>query len=517
MTIDLEKEQFASHLKGSLIEFTKVFYPLLTGRPYMIGSPLSREPHHITISKALTRAFRLEIPSQKLIINVSPGSGKSTMVSMWIAWALAQHPDSKFLYVSYSKSLASKHTETIKRIMSLSHYRYLFDVNIRHDSKAREFFQTNHGGAVAAVGSGGTVTGLDAGVPGIDRFGGALVIDDPIKPDEASSETIRKSVIENYRETLQQRLRSTLVPTIFIGQRVHEDDLAAYLIEGKDGYSWETVILKSLDDSGNAMYPEVNSKESLLIKQERDPYVFASQYQQNPIPAGGALFKPEWFVILDEEPNMVLTFITADTAETSKSYNDATVFSFWGLYEIDTLGVKTGEYALHWIDCIELRVEPKDLKDEFMSFWQACARHAKPPMMAAIEKKSTGVTLISVLQEIRGMQIRDIQRTAASGSKTQRFLEIQPYIASKLVSLPNFGKHTKMCLDHMSKITANDSHRWDDISDTASDAIKIALIEKSFHSHIRDNGQTAATIMQNQKNMLNLRRNLYGSQQNGTR
>ena len=67
----------------------------------------------------------------------------------------------------------------------------------------------------------------------------------------------------------------------------------------------------------------------------------------------------------------------ADTAETAKSYNDATVFSFWGVYEIESYGVKTGQYGLHWIDTLECRVEPKDLKGTFLEFWQQCMRYQK--------------------------------------------------------------------------------------------------------------------------------------------
>jgi len=78
------------------------------------------------------------------------------------------------------------------------------------------------------------------------------------------------------------------------------------------------------------------------------------------------------------------------------------------------MGRKTGEIGLHWLDCQELRVEPKDLKDCFLDFWQDCMRYRLPPLMAAIEKKSTGTTLISVLQELRGMQIRNIERTRES-------------------------------------------------------------------------------------------------------
>lgn len=499
---DFKKEEIAAKLKGSFFEFVKTFYPILTGREFLESRPMCRESHQITIAKALTRAFRLEIPSQRLMINVSPGSGKSTLVSMWVAWALAQYPDARFLYVSYSKDLSNKHTETIRRIIQLKHYEYLFDITVMHDSRGKEFFRTSSGGIVASAGSGGTVTGLDAGLPisGEKRFTGSLIIDDPIKPSEASSDVVRESVISNYRETIQQRVRSESVPIIFIGQRVHESDLCDYLLRGNDGYDWETVIIKSIDEAGNAMYPEVNSLEMLLNKQKFDPYVYAAQYDQNPVPSGGSLFKKEWFYLHDEDPEIVATFITADTAESTKNWADFSCFSFWGLYEIEMMGRKTGEVALHWLDCVEIKVEPKDLKEAFMSFYVNCCTHKKPPLIAAIEKKSTGVTLISVLQELQGLHIRQVERNASSGSKTQRFLELQPFISSKKVSLTKGARHVDLCINHMSKITANNSHRNDDICDTVYDAVKIALIDKTIYTQNKSQNNYANILNGMQKN-----------------
>lgn len=512
MNIDFDKESLSATLKGSLFEFSRTFYPLLTGRDFIISNPAGREPHIITICRALTRAARLEIPTNRLIISVPPGHGKSTMMVMWVAWTLASYPDSKYLYISYSSSLAAKHTETIKRIISLSHYRYLFDVSIRHDSRGKEFFQTNHGGAVAAFGSSGSIVGTDGGLPGLDRFSGAVILDDMLKVDEAHSETIRNSIISNYRETIQQRARGINVPFISIGQRVHEADLSAYLLSGDDGYEWEHVKLQSIDEAGNALYPEAFPLEMLRIKQERDPYVFSSQMQQEPVPAGGALFKPDWFVLLDFEPTILQTFITADTAETDKSYNDATVFSFWGVYEIETMGRKTGEYGLHWIDCMEVRIEPKDLRDTFLDFWQDCMIHKVPPLLAAIEKKSTGVTLLSVIKEMRGIQVRDIERNRSSGSKTARFLQCQPHVAARKISFTEGARHADMCIKHMSKITANDTHRHDDIADTLADAIKIALIDKTLiHTTLNktDYNQLASSLTQKHNKIERLRQSAY--------
>lgn len=480
--LKLDNAEMAAKLKGSLLLFIQAFFPILTGRAFIISRPVGRESHFITICRALTKCTRLE--SLRLLINVPPGHGKSVIVSFWIAWCYAKWGDCNFLYISYAKTLAATHTDTVKRLMTLTQYKALFDVHLRDDSQAKDAFTTQAGGTVSAFGSAGAITGRNAGLPGLDRFSGAVVIDDSHKPDEVHSDLIRESVITNFRETIQQRPRGINVPIVFIGQRLHEQDLPAYFLAGEDGYTWDNVVLKSLDDAGNALYPEAFPLEMLKIRQEKDRYVFAAQHQQDPQPAGGGLFMPEDFPLLAEEPEMLVTFITADTAETEDPRNDASVFSFWGIYNIETEGRKTGVMSLHWLACRELRVEPKHLETEFLDFWQDCARHKMPPLTAFIEKKSTGVTLISVLRGMRGLKVREIERTRKSGSKAQRFIDIQPYIASKQVSLPAHGAHTEMCVNHMKKITNNDSHAHDDIADTCSDAVRIGLMEKMLHYHI---------------------------------
>ena len=504
---DQEHAQLISDLQSSFFLFIRTFYPLLTGRDLIISNPHGREPHIITVSRALVKCSNLE--TLRLVCNIPPGHGKSTLLSFWIAWCLARYPDSRFLYISYAATLAATHTDTVRRIMMLREYRELFHVELRADSKAKDFFQTTQGGAVGAFGSAGAITGRDAGLPGLDRFSGALILDDPHKPDEVFSDTMREKVIQNYRDTIQQRARGINVPFIMIGQRLHEADLAAYLLSGEDGHTWERVILKSIDDSGNALYPEAFPLSMLKIRQERDIYVFASQHQQNPQPAGGAVFKREWFPILEFEPKLIATFITGDTAETDKNYNDATVFSFWGIYEIVIEGRKTGDYGLHWIDCIEVWVEPKDLQDTFMDFWRQCMRHPVIPRVFAGEKKSTGVTLLSCLKDIQGMQVRDIPRNANSGNKTQRFLSCQPLAAAKLISFTKDAKHIKLCLEHMEKITANESHRRDDIADTFADACQIALIDKTINIRTKQDDSLSVSIMRPQLERLQIETDLY--------
>lgn len=503
--INYDKEALRAELLGSLLEFCKTFFPLLTGRDFIVSSPLGRESHIIIICRELVALHRGELETPRLLINVPPGHFKSTLLCMFVGWCFAHNPRCNFLYISYSKPLAVKHTATIKQLLSLRHYQYLFDVKISSDSKAKEYFKTEQGGHVSAYGSSGSITGQDAGLPQ-PGFNGAVIMDDMHKPDEVFSDTLRQSVIDNYLNTITKRARHTDTAFICLAQRLHEDDICQFLKDGRDGYKWRQVILQSLDAAGNALFPEVFPKDMLLKTKEFAPYVFAAQDQQEPAPAGGSVFKPEWFYLLDDEPELLQTFICCDTAETAASHNDATVFSFFGIYKIKQTGVDIEQLALHWIDCYECRVEPKDLENEFLTFWADCMRHKVQPSIAVIEKKSTGVTLSSILQSRRGLQIRSIERTRASGSKAQRYLEIQPLIAKGLVSFTKGARHSDMCLRQAEKITANDTHRHDDIIDTLYDGCKIALIDKSLYTEHKEN-ETRRKIISNinRKQMQNKR------------
>jgi predicted phage terminase large subunit-like protein len=411
---------------------------------------------------------------------------------------MARYPDCNYLYTSHAYSLAAKQTRYIRDILSLREYRDLFHVELDRASSAKHDFETMNGGSVYAAGVGGGIVGRGAGVRGCkDRFSGCIFIDDAHKPSEALSDVIRESTIEWYHGTLYSRLNNGAdTPVIAIGQRLHENDLLAHLYE-EDGDDWTLLSIPVIDQVGNVLHPEIHGKEELLKMQKTSPYDFAGQYMQNPQPPGGGIYKKDDFVLLDEEPNLLATFITADTAETDKDYNDATVFSFWGIYKIKHAEFETNLYGLQWIDCVEIRIEPKDLQPEFMQFYYSCLRHKVPPTFAAIEKKSTGVTLSSTLSAVQGLEIMKIERTKASGNKAARFIEIQKYVAGGYISFLSFAKHKDMCIDHCSKITTNDTHRHDDIADTMYDAIKLALIDEVLiKRYIRPRMDKKAKIIQ---------------------
>lgn len=474
----LDAFKLKAQLEGSLLAFTKYFYKARTGREYVVSQPISRVSHHIEICRTLTDV--VEGNRVKVMINIPPRYGKTELLIHFVAWTLAKYPDSQYLYVSVTQELALKATKAIRDIIKHPEYKRLWGIRLRKDSDAASLFMTYSGACVEAVGIGGTITGKGAGIKYANRFGGAIIIDDIHKSSDVMSDTIREKAIDDYHSTLENRRNnSSRTPIVFIGQRQHEADCAAHLLQ-KQKDEWYLLKMQALDETGNALDPAMDDVPALKRMQEQEPYFFAAQMQQDPQPAGGGIFKENWFKLIPahDEPKIIASFITADTAETNKTYNDATVFSLWGLYNIKFGEAATDEYGLYWLDCVKMHVEPADLESQFQHFYLQAVERGIRAKLAAIEKKSTGVTLLSLLHRNSGIELLDINRTKASGSKTTRYLEMQPYIARGLISLPENGRHTKMCIEEVRKITLNDTHAHDDITDTLYDAVKIALIDK---------------------------------------
>jgi hypothetical protein len=478
----------AADLCSSLLLFTCTFYKLRMHRPFTISHPTSRESHYITIAKALTKAHDHMI--DRLMINVPPRYGKSEMLIHFVAWCMALNPDCNFLYISYSHDLAMLQTKQIREIMMMPEYKRLFGVEIKRDSSAKDNFSTTAGGTVYAAGLNGTITGHGAGIKHCNRFGGCIIIDDSIKPDQAFSDTIRESANQRYKNTVVNRVNDPQsTPIIYIGQRTHEDDLPANLIKGFDSREWYKVILAARDVAGNALCPSMHTVEMLNRMEQDSPYEFCSQYQQEPSPAGGGIFQKEWFVRLDKEPEILATFMVLDTAETEKTYNDATAMSFFGIYKIKSLEHDMGMYGLHWIDCTESFLRPEQLKDAFIEFWQECMLYPVKPKMVAIEKASTGTSLIPVVKELRGLQVRSIEVKGQGQSKIDRFIASQTYAAQYLVSFPAKGKHTEFVIEHMGKVTGDKTHKRDDICDTYAHACKMVYKDKIIDSLIGESSQ----------------------------
>lgn len=264
------------------------------------GYAWQQAPHHVLICQALERVFRGEC--RRLIINIPPRYSKTELVKCFVAWSLGHAPDSEFIYSSYSGRLAASSSWDVRSLVQEPEYCATFPgLTLRTDSQARDEWRTTAGGIMYAVGAGGTITGYGAGKHR-EGFGGALLIDDPHKADEARSDVIRGGVIDWFQNTLESRKNSPHTPVILVMQRLHESDLAGWLLAGGNGEQWEHVCLPALQDDGSALWPDKHSSDELRRMQAAAPYTFAGQYQQRPAPAEGGIFKPDAIETIDAIP-----------------------------------------------------------------------------------------------------------------------------------------------------------------------------------------------------------------------
>jgi len=271
------------------------------------GYPWQRAPHHRLICDALMRVYRGECT--RLIINIPPRYSKTELVKCFMAWATGRNPDSEWIYTSYSGRLAAASSWDVRGMLQHPAYREIFpEVALRDDSQARDEWRTTAGGIVYAVGTGGTITGYGAGKhrPG---FGGGIVIDDPHKADEARSDTIRRGVVDWFPNTLESRKNDPeRTPIVLIMQRLHEEDLAGWLLAGGNGEKWEHLCLSAWTDDGAPLWPEKHSADELRRMERAAPYVFAGQYRQRPAPPEGGVIKPDLLVEVDAVPPGVVAW-----------------------------------------------------------------------------------------------------------------------------------------------------------------------------------------------------------------
>ena len=237
----------------------------------------------------------------RLIINIPPRYSKTELaVVNFIAWALGRCPDAEFIHASYSATLAVNNSVQIRSLVQHEAYQAIFP-SIALAEEARAHWKTSAGGVMYATGTGGTITGFGAGKMR-EGFGGAIIIDDPHKADEARSETMRQNVIDWFQNTLESRKNSTNTPIIVIMQRLHEDDLSGWLLGGGNGEEWEHLCLSVINDDGTALWPEKHDIDTLRKMEQAAPYVFAGQYRQIPAPPDGGLFKPDRLQVISALP-----------------------------------------------------------------------------------------------------------------------------------------------------------------------------------------------------------------------
>jgi predicted phage terminase large subunit-like protein len=356
------------------------------------GFPYLDNWHISAIAYQLDRIRRGE--NNRLIINMPPRHLKSLTVSVaFPAYLLGLEPWHRIFAISYGNELSSKHASDFRSIVESPWYRRAFP-EMRISRSHEDEVLTTARGFRKATSVYGTLTGLG---------GDIFIIDDPQKPVDAQSDIQRDRLNQWVSNTLMSRLDSKERGVIIVVmQRVHLNDLSGYLI---DAGGWTVLSLPAIAEQeektpidasefhvrhiGEALHPELESAERLKkLQMEIGPDIFAAQYQQAPVPLGGAMIKRAWLRYYDRPPERtygVRILQSWDTAATDGVQSDWSVCTTWML-------VKNHFYL---IDLTRGRYDYPTLRGTAFALAQKYRPH-----YVLIEKASTGISLAQEFKQV---------------------------------------------------------------------------------------------------------------------
>ena len=337
-----------------VLDFTRIGFQFENRQKFIIGE------HHKLIASALDDVISGKC--NRLIVNIAPRYGKTELISKkFIEYGFALNPRCKFILLSYSDDLVLDNSKSINEAMRSDWYQAFFPETVVSGTAAK-MWKTTAGGGLYAVSSAGQVTGFGAGqvesdvVTDMDlpdgmlaegspeAFAGAIVIDDPLKPEDALSDIVRERVNSRFETTIRSRVNSRRTPIIIVMQRLHEHDLCGYLQETEPD-KWRVLSLPciSYDENGNekALWEFKHSVEELRELERVNPFVFETQYMQNPRPLEGLMYQP--FRTYDTLPTQAYRIKNyTDTADTGADYLCSITYAETptALYVLDVLFTK---------------------------------------------------------------------------------------------------------------------------------------------------------------------------------
>jgi predicted phage terminase large subunit-like protein len=341
---------------------------------------------------------------RRLIINIPPRHLKShTATIAFPAWLLGHDPSKRILTVCYAQDLSDKLARDSRALMTSPFYQALFSTRLSPDRQAVGEFETTEGGYRFSPSVGGGVTGRGADI---------IIVDDPMKADDALSDARRNSLNEWYDSTLRSRLNSQEHGAIIlVMQRLHADDLVAHVQKHEkwDVVSFPAIAVEDTDYDISTPYGrrKIHRREGEVLqpallppwrleelRQSMTQYHFAAQYQQNPTPREGNMVKFEWLKFYEpgSEPGTFdRIFQSWDTANKAGELNDFSVCTTWG--------VKGKDFYL--LDVFRKRLNYPELKRKVIELQKRF-----PRSVVIIEDKASGTQLIQELKREGVMLIK---------------------------------------------------------------------------------------------------------------
>lgn len=258
------------------------------------------------LQKITMRVIRRQPKENDLIINIPPGSTKSTICSVMLpVWAWTIDATLRFITGSYSYDLSLDLANKSRDIIKSDKYKRMFpDIVIRTDTDSKSYYKNTQKGDRYSTSAGGSVLGMHAHI---------IIVDDPINPKEAVSDVKLRAANEWMDRTLSQRkVDKTITPTILIQQRLHEDDPTGHWLAKSKGNLKHICLPAELSEDvkpvelkkyySNGMLDPIRLNQNAIKEAHKDlgSYGYAGQYEQRPAPLEGGMFSQDYFRLVKD-------------------------------------------------------------------------------------------------------------------------------------------------------------------------------------------------------------------------
>jgi predicted phage terminase large subunit-like protein len=237
-------------------------------------------------------------------------------------------------------------------------------------------------------------------------------------------------------------------------------------------------MLFSVEEIGHICPPEIpvgsplwafkQDIGKLRVIEEGDKYTFSSQYQQNPSPLGGGMFKDAYWKYYDVLPaDIDLYRIYGDTAQKTKERNDFSVFQLWA---------RSRSQGIFLVDQFRGKWEAPELESKLVEFWNKHKPTQFKPFGAQvvkIEDKSSGSSLIQSIKKDYLIPVEAIQRNT---DKVLRSMGVVKYFAAGYIHLPRNADYLHDYKEEFRKFTPLMTHKHDDQIDPTMDAVEDLIV-----------------------------------------
>ncbi len=276
-------------------------------------------------------AYRVANRQEKkhdLIINVPPGTTKTITCSiMFPVWCWTKWHWMRFITAGYSSALAMESAEYSRDLIRNQLFKMVYpELAIKDDKDTKSNYKViksdwgsginkvprqEIGGNRYSTSVGGTLTGF---------HGHILIVDDPLNPHQAVSDTERATANRWVDQTLSTRKTDKSVSTIVtVMQRLHQDDPSGHMLEKKKKNIRHICLPGEIRNYKDQVQPPDLAtlyRDDLLdperlswavlkdLEADLGQYGYAGQIGQKPTPPGGGMFRMDNCSVVDKVPEV---------------------------------------------------------------------------------------------------------------------------------------------------------------------------------------------------------------------